>query len=155
VYWEQQFLRLCRHTWIMGRQHQQRGTMGENQHWQKDIIHWEELFRKTRELQQHKWQDSRTQYSSWRPFFHKNCPMWASQIQHYGKAAIAKPLITESNAQIHKWWCYNHKTWTLGNWKHVWYDQMSHPSWCSLHQEELTFGEDPRKPTIQIAWFQQ
>jgi hypothetical protein len=26
--------------------------------------------------------------------------------------AIAKPLITESNAQMRKRWCHNHKTWT-------------------------------------------
>jgi hypothetical protein len=25
--------------------------------------------------------DIRTEYSSWRPCFHKNCPKWASQIQ--------------------------------------------------------------------------
>jgi hypothetical protein len=30
---------------------------------------------------------------------------------------------------------------------------MSHPSSCSLHQEECKSGE-PRKPTIQNAWFQ-
>jgi hypothetical protein len=32
---------------------------------------------------------------------------------------------------------------------------MSRPSQCSLHQEEFTFGEHPRKPTIRNAWFQQ
>jgi hypothetical protein len=32
---------------------------------------------------------------------------------------------------------------------------MSRPSRCSLHQAEFTFGEHPRKPTIQNAWFQQ
>jgi hypothetical protein len=31
VYRERQFLRLCRRTRIMGRQHQRRGTVGENQ----------------------------------------------------------------------------------------------------------------------------
>jgi hypothetical protein len=30
---------------------------------------------------------------------------------------------------------------------------MSRPSRCSLHQEEFTFGEHPRKPTIRNAWF--
>ncbi|PNF13935.1 hypothetical protein B7P43_G09856 [Cryptotermes secundus] len=30
---------------------------------------------------------------------------------------------------------------------------MSHPSRCSLHQEEFTFGEHPSKPTIRNAWF--
>jgi hypothetical protein len=35
----------------------------------------------------------------------------------HGRAAVAKPLITESNAQIIKWWCHDHKTWTSDNWK--------------------------------------
>jgi hypothetical protein len=34
-----------------------------------------------------------------------------------GMAAIARPLITENNAQIRKRWCHNHKTWTSDNWK--------------------------------------
>jgi hypothetical protein len=33
----------------------------------------------------------------------------------HGRAAIAKPLITESNAQIRKRWCHDHKTWASGN----------------------------------------
>jgi hypothetical protein len=32
----------------LGRQHQRRGTVGENQHWHKEIfVHWEGLFRKS------------------------------------------------------------------------------------------------------------
>jgi hypothetical protein len=74
VYQEQQFLRLCWHTRIVGRQHQ---------HWHKEIVvHWEGLFWKITELLQHRWQDSRSEYSSWRPCFHRNCPTWTSQIQH-------------------------------------------------------------------------
>jgi hypothetical protein len=34
----------------------------------------------------------------------------------HDRAAVAKPLITESNAQISKWWCHDHKTRTSGNW---------------------------------------
>jgi hypothetical protein len=30
----------------------------------------------------------------------------------HGKAAIAKPLITESNTQMRKPWCHDQKTWT-------------------------------------------
>jgi hypothetical protein len=37
----------------------------------------------------------------------------------------------------------------------AWYGQMSRLSLCSLHQEEFTFGEHPRKLTIRNAWFQQ
>jgi hypothetical protein len=36
-----------------------------------------------------------------------------------GRAAVAKPLNTESNVQMHKRWCHNHKTWTSDNWKHT------------------------------------
>jgi hypothetical protein len=59
MYEERQFLRLCRHTRIMARQHQRKGTVGENQHWQKEIIiHWKGLLRKITELLQHGWQQT-------------------------------------------------------------------------------------------------
>jgi transposase len=35
----------------------------------------------------------------------------------HGWAAIAKPLITESCAQMRKRWYYDYKTWTSNNWK--------------------------------------
>jgi hypothetical protein len=35
----------------------------------------------------------------------------------HGRAAIDKPQITESNAQVCKRWCHDHKTWTSDNWK--------------------------------------
>jgi hypothetical protein len=51
------FLRLHWHTWIMGRQHQQRRTVGESQHWLKEInCHTWGLFQNITELLQHKWQ---------------------------------------------------------------------------------------------------
>jgi hypothetical protein len=54
---ERQFLRPCRHTRIMGRQRQRRGTMGEYQHWQKEVVvHCEGLFREITKVQQHRWQ---------------------------------------------------------------------------------------------------
>jgi hypothetical protein len=57
VYWEQQFLRLCRHTRIMVR-HQWRGIC-ENQHWQNEtVLHWEGLFKKITELLQHRWEQN-------------------------------------------------------------------------------------------------
>jgi len=37
----------------------------------------------------------------------------------HGRAAIAKPLITEANAKLRKKWCHDHKTWTLDDWKNV------------------------------------
>jgi hypothetical protein len=35
----------------------------------------------------------------------------------HSRAAFAKSLITDSNAQMRKWWCHVHKTWTSNNWK--------------------------------------
>jgi hypothetical protein len=43
------------------------------------------------------------------------CELHRSNI--HGTAAVAKPLITESIAQIHKQWCHDHKSWTSDNWK--------------------------------------
>jgi hypothetical protein len=43
------------------------------------------------------------------------CELHKSNI--HSRAAIAKPLITESNAQMQKRWCHNHKTWISDNWK--------------------------------------
>jgi hypothetical protein len=107
---ERQFLRLCRHTRIMGRQHQRRGTVGKNQHWQKGIVvHWEGLFLKHHRTITAQTNCSRTEYSSRRPCFRK------SNI--HGRSAIAKPLITENNAQMRKRWCHDHKTWTSDKWK--------------------------------------
>jgi hypothetical protein len=37
----------------------------------------------------------------------------------HSRTAIAKPPITESNAQIRKWRCHNHKTRTSDKWKCV------------------------------------
>ncbi|XP_076065314.1 uncharacterized protein LOC143039321 [Oratosquilla oratoria] len=37
----------------------------------------------------------------------------------HGRAAIAKPLITDANAKLRKKWCHEHKTWTLDDWKNV------------------------------------
>jgi hypothetical protein len=82
------------------------------------------------------------------------CGLHKSTI--HGRAAIAKPLITKSNAQMCKRWCHYHKTWTSDNWKRALYGQMSRPSRSFLHQEEFTFREHPRKPTtIRNAWFQK
>jgi hypothetical protein len=34
----------------------------------------------------------------------------------HDRAAIAKPLTTESNVQMHKHWHHKHKSWTSDNW---------------------------------------
>jgi hypothetical protein len=35
----------------------------------------------------------------------------------HGRAAVAKPLSTENNAQMCKQWCHDHKTWISDKWK--------------------------------------
>jgi hypothetical protein len=116
VHRERQFPRLGRHTRIMVRQHQRRGAVDENQHWQTEIVvHWEGLLWKSQNYCSTG--DSRAEYtySSWRPCCHKSCPAWASQI--HGRASIAEPLITEINSFMRIRLCNDHKTWTSDNWK--------------------------------------
>jgi hypothetical protein len=52
-----------------------------------------------------------------------------SNIHSSCRAAIAKTLIAESNAQMHIWWCHDHKTWTSDNWKRA----RDMVSWVVLH----------------------
>jgi hypothetical protein len=135
-----QFLRLCWHIQIMGRQYQRRETVGKKQHWQKEIvIHWG-LFQKI--IQYCRTGDSGTEYSSWRLFPQKLVNMNFTDPNIHSRAATDKPLITESTAQMRKQWCRNHKTWTS--------DNCSCPLCSSLHQEEF----HPGKPTIQNVLLQ-
>jgi hypothetical protein len=90
----------------------------------------------------------------WRPFSTKTVWCKHNKYNINGRAAIAKPLITESNAQMCEQWCHNHKTWYQAT-GYASYGQMNCSSCCSLHQEVFTFREHPRKPTIWNAWFQQ
>jgi hypothetical protein len=61
----------------------------------------------------------------------------------HGRAAIAKPLITESNAQMRKRRCHEHKIWTSDNWERM------------IWPDESSFTLFPWKPTIQNSWFQR
>jgi hypothetical protein len=47
----------------------------------------------------------------------------------HGTAAIHKPLITESNAQMRKRWCHDLETWTSDSWKH----KRDMVRWVVLH----------------------
>jgi hypothetical protein len=47
----------------------------------------------------------------------------------HGRVATAKPLTAESNAQMRKRWCHDHKTWTPDNWKRM----RDMASWVVLH----------------------
>jgi hypothetical protein len=84
---------------------------------------------------QHRWQDSRTEYSSWRPCFHKNCPKWASQIQYPRQGCNAKPQTTWKRVRdIVRWVVFQAVPY--------------------IRRNLLTFGEHPKKPIIRNAWFQ-
>jgi hypothetical protein len=57
---------------------------------------------------------------------HLEDPVSTKTVRHklhkfniHDQAAIAKPLITESSAQMRKRWCHDHKTWTSDNQKRV------------------------------------
>ena len=54
--------------------------------------------------------DSRTQYSSLRPYFYKRVQRELHKSNICGTAAIAKPLITDNNAKREKKWCNDHKS---------------------------------------------
>jgi hypothetical protein len=43
------------------------------------------------------------------PVFTKTVECELHKSNTDGKAAVAKPLITESNAQMHHQWCHDHK----------------------------------------------
>jgi hypothetical protein len=151
VYRERQFLRLCRRTRIMWRQHQRRGTVGKNQHWQKEIVvHWEELLRKITELLQHRWTAGELNIHLEDPVSSQTVRREVHKSNIHGKAATAKPLITESNAQMRKRRCC---VTTSGNAHVIWSDESSFTLFPT--SEEFTFGEHPRKPTIRNVWFQQ
>jgi hypothetical protein len=120
VYREPQFVKLCRHTWIMGRQDQWRGTVGENQQWEKEIVvHWEGLFRKITELLQHMWTEEELNIHLEDPVSTKAVRRELHKSNIHCRAAIPKPLITESNAEIRKRCRHDHKTCTSDNWKRV------------------------------------
>jgi hypothetical protein len=98
----------------MGRQYQRRGTVGENQHWQRDCFEKSHNYcrrgDRISELNIHL--EDTVSTKTVRRELHK------SNI--HGRAAIAKFLITESNAQVCKWWCQ-----TTGNARVLWSDESS------------------------------
>jgi hypothetical protein len=54
-YRERHFVRLCRHTRIIGREHQRSRTADDNEHRQKEIVvHWG-LLQKITQLLKHRW----------------------------------------------------------------------------------------------------
>jgi hypothetical protein len=117
VYRERQFLRLCRHTRIVGTH------ISEEEQWtkinidkkrssyiEKDCFEKSQKYCSTGE--------NRIEYSSWRPCFQKNKTVRREfhKSNIHGRAAIAEPLITKSNTQMRKLLYHDHKTLS-NNWK--------------------------------------
>jgi hypothetical protein len=95
LYRQWQFLRLCRHTRIMGRQHQRRGTMGDSQYWYKEIVvHSERSFRKITQPMQHRWIAAELNIHLEDPVSTKTVQRELHKSSIHGRAAIAN---TESN----------------------------------------------------------
>jgi hypothetical protein len=111
---------------------------------------------KITQLLQHRWQQN------W-ICIHLEDPVSTKTVQHelhksntHGMAATAKPLIIESTAQMHKWWCHDHKIWTSDNWKRM----CDMVRWVVLHvvpyiRKSLGLENTQGGLTIWNAWFQQ
>jgi hypothetical protein len=153
MYRERQFLRLCRHTRIMGRQHQRKGTVGENQHWQKQIVvHWEGLFREITELLYHRWQHN------WIFILTTLFPQTLSDVSY------TNPTSTAGLQLLNLWSlkvllrCVNDGVTTIrpghqttGNARVMWSGESS----FTLFPKWITFREHPRKPTTGNFWLRQ
>jgi hypothetical protein len=138
----------------MGRQHQRRGAVGENKHWQKEIVVlWEELYRKVTELLQHKWTAAELNIRPEDSVSTKTVRRELHKSSIHGRAATAKLLITKSNAEMRTRCCLDHKTCTSDNWKRA----RGVVRWVVLHavphirKTLLTVGEAP----IRNPWVQQ
>jgi len=108
----------------MGRHHQLRGIIAENQS-ERDRRMLKRMVSKnhrtiaakvTAELIVHP-ED---------PVFTKTVQRELPKLNIHGRAAIAKPLSTQNNTKMQKRWCDDHKTWTSVDCKYViWSDESS------------------------------
>jgi hypothetical protein len=114
----------------MGRQHQRRRTMGENQHCQKEtVVHWERLFRKITQLLQHGWsaaelnihfEDTVSTHTHTHTHTKKTCYMsFANPTSTTGPKVILRRVKG----------CHDRKTWTWDNWKRA----LGVVRWAVLH----------------------
>jgi hypothetical protein len=68
----------------------------------------------------------------------------------HSRAAIAKPLITETNAQMHKPWCRDHEIWTSHNWKCAHHIMVK---WAVLHVVPSEGGLQSETPSSDsVTW---
>jgi hypothetical protein len=90
---------------------------------------------------------------SWIPCFHKR-ELHRSDI--HGRATIAEPLITGSNAQTRKLWCHECKTWTSYNRKRA-RDMVRRVVLDAIAyiRTSLRFENNHGSLTIRSAWYQQ
>jgi hypothetical protein len=139
--------RLCRHTLIMGREHQRRGTVGENQHWQKEIVvYGDGLFRKITEPLQHRWQQKwiftlKILFPQKLPDVSFRNPTSTVELQllHLRLQKVMLRCVHDCVTTIEP----GHQT--TGNARVIWSDVSTFTL--------PTFGEHPRQLTIRNVWF--
>jgi hypothetical protein len=150
MYQERRFLRLCWHTKIMRRQQQRRGTVGENRHWQEEIVvHWG-LFRKSHNYSSTG--DSRTEYILILKTqftqklsdvnFTNSTPTVGLQLLNLWLLEVILRYVNDGVTTIP-----GHQT--TGNEHMICSHEWSFALF--LTSEEFTFGEHPRQPTIRNA----
>jgi hypothetical protein len=139
----------------MGRQHR-RGTVGENQYWLKEIVvHWKALFRKITEIRQHWYQQNWICIHLEYPVSTKTARREFLKPNMHDMAAIARGLITESNAQMRKRRFHDHETWTPDKWKHVISsDESSFTLFPPFIRKSLHLENTSKYSMIWNAWFQ-
>jgi predicted transcriptional regulator len=82
-------------------------------------LHWEELIRKSQNYCSTGDRSAELNIRLEEPVSTKTVRSEFYKPNIHGRAAIAKPQVTESNAQMRKRGCHDNKTWTSGNWKRV------------------------------------
>jgi hypothetical protein len=104
------FLRLCRRTRIMGI-NQWRGTSDENQHWKERRCR---TLRRFVSKKSHNYCSTGNRTAELNIHFEAHVWRESHRSNIHGRAAIAKSLVTESNAQMRKRW-YPVKTMKTGH----------------------------------------
>jgi hypothetical protein len=107
--------------------HGKTASTKRNSLWKSTLIEREGLFRKITELLQHRWTAAELIIHLEDPVSTKTVRRKPHKPNVHGRAATAKPLINESNAQMHKQLCRDHKTWTstTRNARVIWSDELS------------------------------
>jgi hypothetical protein len=114
VYWERHFLRICPHSRIMGTELWRRGTVGEI-----NIDRRSSCIMNGCSENSHNYcstGDSRIEYTSRRPCFHKDCQRGLHRFNIHGKAAIVNLWLLKAVLMFKRWYS-DHETLTSDNYK--------------------------------------